>query len=116
MTRDVGDYLEDMLAYAGKTRAFVEGLSFDAFSRDEKTQMAVIRGLEVIGEAARQVPEDVQERFPEIPWREIIGMRNVLVHAYFGVKLRVVFDTATTFVPELIDRLPGIITAVGTPD
>jgi uncharacterized protein with HEPN domain len=92
MTRDVGDYLEDMLAYAGKTRAFVEGLSFDAFSRDEKTQMAVIRGLEVI------------------------GMRNVLVHAYFGVKLRVVFDTATTFVPELIDRLPGIITAVGTPD
>ena len=115
MTRDPRDYLEDMLAYAGKTRGFVEGLSFEAFSRDEKTQMAVIRGLEVIGEAARQVPDDIQERFPEIPWREIVGMRNLLVHAYFGVKLRVVFDTATTFVPELIDRLPAIIAEVDTP-
>ena len=116
MTRDPRDYLEDMLAYAGKTRGFVEGLSFDAFSQDEKTQMAVIRGLEIIGEAARQAPNDIQDRFPGIPWREIVGMRNVLVHAYFGVKLRVVFDTATTFVPELIDKLPAIIAEVGTSD
>lgn len=64
---------------------FIEDLDFDTFRNDRKTVDAVVRNLEVIGEAARYVPETVREKFDDIPWSSIIGMRSVLVHEYFGV-------------------------------
>lgn len=98
-----------MLDYARDAQAFVAGMDAEAFAADRKTQYAVLRALEVIGEAAKRVPPEVQDRFPEIPWRQIIGMRNIIAHDYLGIRLSRVFETATAFVPELVERLPGVI-------
>jgi uncharacterized protein with HEPN domain len=67
-------------------------MGYTAFASDEKTQDAVLRNLEVIGEAARALPEAIRDRAPNVEWRKIIAFRNVLVHEYFGVDLRIIWD------------------------
>lgn len=79
--------IEDMLDSAHAIEEFVEGLDFDAFRNDRKTVDAVVRNIEVIGEAARYVPETVRGQLKDIPWTDVIGMRSVLIHEYFGVDL-----------------------------
>jgi len=116
MKRDPRDYLDDILVHARKVREFIAGVSREAFAADDKTRFAVIRALEVVGEAARSVPPEICQRFPQIPWRRMVGMRNVLLHNYIGVDPQVVYDTATVFVPALIDELPAVIAALEQPD
>lgn len=113
MIRDHRDYLDDMLEHAGKVQAFVGGMAWSEFQADEKTRFATIRAIEVIGEAARRIPADTQARYPAIPWKHIIGMRNVLAHDYIGTNPRVVYDTATIFVPDLIAKLTAMIAELG---
>ena len=81
--------IEDMLDSAHAIEEFVEGLDFDGFRNDRKTVDAVVRNIEVIGEAARYVPETVRGQLTDIPWTDVIGMRSVLIHEYFGVDLQV---------------------------
>ena len=73
-----------MLENADKALSFVQGMDYDRFCTDDKAVYAVIRALEIIGEAARQIPEDLRQLNPDIPWREIAAMRNKLTHEYFG--------------------------------
>ena len=115
MTRDPAACLADMLDYARDAQAFVAGMTAESFAADRKTQFAILRALEVIGEAAKRVPAEVQNRFPEIPWRQIIGMRNVIAHDYLGIRLSRVFETATAFIPELVEQLPGVMAEVDRP-
>jgi uncharacterized protein with HEPN domain len=98
-----------MLDAAKKARAFVGEMSREQFEGDEKTLFAVIRALEIVGEAARRIPADFQAQFPAIPWQRIIGMRNILAHNYDGTDPRIVYDTAMIFVPELLRKLPEAI-------
>jgi len=112
VTRDAAACLADMLDYARDAQAFVAGMTAETFASDRKTQFAVLRALEVIGEAAKRVPADVQARYPDIPWRQINGMRNVIAHDYLGIRLSRVFETATAFIPGIIDRLPTIIAEI----
>ncbi len=112
MNRDFRDYLDDMLEHAEKAIAFAGGMDWPQFLADEKTRFAVVRAVEIIGEAARRVPEDFQDRHPQISWRRIIGMRNVLAHDYIGTNPRVVFDTVVIFPPELIAALQPLIQAL----
>jgi uncharacterized protein with HEPN domain len=79
----------------------VAGLTFAAFLDDDRTRDAVIRNIEVIGEAAKGIPDDVAAKVPGVEWRKIRGMRDVLAHAYFGVDPSVVWDVATTKIEEL---------------
>jgi uncharacterized protein with HEPN domain len=80
---------------------FVEGMEYEDFIRDDKTIFAVIRVIEVIGEAVKKIPEDVKKEYPEIPWREMAGMRDKLIHGYFGVNLKRIWKTVNEEIPPL---------------
>jgi len=107
------DYIRDMLESAEKALKFVSGMGFDEFKSDEKTQFAVVRALEIIGEGAKKIPKDLQGRYPEIPWREIAGTRDKLIHEYIGVNLMVVWRTLHEDLPPLIKHLEAMLQDFG---
>ena len=109
MNRTSLDYLEDILEYTKKALEFVEGIDYAAFEKDDKTNFAVLRALEVVGEATKHVPPDIRVRFPGIPWEDMAGMRDKLIHVYFGVDLKVVWDTATIRVPKLVPLMQRVV-------
>jgi len=107
--RGLRDYLEDILDNARKLRAFVAEMSFEKFAADEKTQYAVMRAAEIIGEATKRIPDEIRANYPDIPWRNMAGMRDFLIHQYQSVTARVLFTTATREIDVVIEQLPKII-------
>lgn len=108
MSRNVNLYLEDMLAAMRKIFKYVKGQTFDSFGKDAKTIDAVVRNLEIIGEAANNIPIEFKKQNREIPWAQIVGMRNKVIHEYFGVDLEILWQTIQADLPELesqIERL-----------
>ena len=103
------DYIQDMLESAEKAIAFLGDLSYEQFSEDDKTIYAVIRAIEIIGEAARKLPADIRDSYPEITWREIVGTRDKLIHDYFGVNLLVVWQTVRNDLPSLVEQLQALL-------
>jgi uncharacterized protein with HEPN domain len=101
MKKDYSDYLDDIINAITKAEQFIGKMSFEDFEQDEKTIFAVVRALEIIGEATKKLPESLKNKYPKIPWREISGMRNKLIHEYFGVNLRVVWDTVKKDIPKI---------------
>ena len=88
---------------------YVEGHSFEEFLRDDKTFDAVIRNLEVIGEAVKHVPQDLTAGHPDIPWRQIAGMRDFLAHVYFALDLEVLWNVVSVEVPKLASAVDEIL-------
>jgi uncharacterized protein with HEPN domain len=99
--RDIRDYLQDILNSIDLAQSFVLNMTFDEFQADPKTSFAVIRALEIIGEATKNIPIPIREQYPKIPWKGFTGMRDKLIHAYFGVNLEVVWDTIQQDLPQL---------------
>jgi uncharacterized protein with HEPN domain len=97
--------VEDILDAIAKIERYVHGLTFDQFKADEKTIDAVVRNLEVIGEAVRHLMARPEELPEAIPWGDVAGMRNILGHEYFGVDLQIVWQTVTTDLPLLKSEL-----------
>jgi len=103
------DYLRDIIEMMGKIEKFIQGMGFEDFKRDDKTNFAVFRALEVIGEASKHVPEAVKRRHPHIPWKRMAGMRDRLIHGYFGVDLEIVWQTVKRLIPDLKSKLEEVL-------
>ena len=101
MKREFIDYLNDIFSAIEKVELFTQGMDMEGFVEDEKTVFAVVRALEIIGEAAKKIPVQVRDRYPDVPWQEMAGIRDKLIHEYFGVKLEVVWNTVEKDLPEL---------------
>ena len=107
--RDWRMRIEDILDAISRIQDYTRGMTFEAFSHDRKTIDAVVRNITVIGEAAGNTPPAVAERHDEIPWREMRDFRNVVVHAYFCVDLKVLWDTVRVDLPPLVDPLRRLL-------
>jgi uncharacterized protein with HEPN domain len=103
------DYLEDIRECLAKAQAFVDGMTYEEFAVDEKTGFAVVRALEIVGEATKRLPAELKDRYPDLPWRSMAGMRDKLVHDYFGVNLEVVWETATLEAPGLEAEIRSLL-------
>jgi len=99
--RVVKDHVNDIIDSMNKAMKFIEGMSYEQFIRDDKTVFAVVRALEIIGEAVKKIPEEIRVKYPEIPWKGMAGMRNKVIHEYFGVNLKYVWETVGKRIPEL---------------
>jgi uncharacterized protein with HEPN domain len=101
MSRDPLLYVEDIYEACEKVKRYSQGSDREEFFQDDMRVDAVIRNLEIIGEAVRYIPEFVRSAMPEVPWTQISGMRNVLAHAYFGIDPDIVWDVVTNKVEPL---------------
>lgn len=99
--RKHGDFLQDILDSINNIEIFIEGYSLADFMNDRKTVSAVLWNLQVIGEAAKHIPEDVGSLYAEIPWKDMTQMRDKVSHGYFGLNFEVVWDTATRDLPRV---------------
>ncbi|MBI5651299.1 MAG: DUF86 domain-containing protein [Chloroflexi bacterium] len=97
------DYLQDIVDHAEKAMRFVRGVSFDDFCDNEEKVFAVVKMLEIVGEAARHLPKSVRDKYASIPWKQVVGMRDKMTHEYFSVDLEVVWRTVHEDLPPLRD-------------
>jgi uncharacterized protein with HEPN domain len=111
--RDVSLYLRDILEAMIAIEGFVEGQSFDDFRADDKTSSAVVRKFEVIGEAAKQIPEEIRNKYTTVPWKEMAGMRDRLIHFYFGIKYELVWHTIEDVIPIVKPVIQEMLKDIG---
>ncbi|MEE9294799.1 MAG: DUF86 domain-containing protein [Phycisphaerae bacterium] len=109
MPRNYSVYLQDMLEAARKVHSYTEGLTKEAFATDDRTVDAVVRNLEVLGEAAKGIPDEFRQSHPAIPWKRISGLRDVLIHEYFGIDLDIVWDIVQNKTPPLERELRKLL-------
>jgi len=101
MSREFKAYLKDILEAIEKIERYTKKLSFNQFSTNELVQDGVVRNLEIIGEAVKNIPDDIKKQKNGIEWRKIIGLRDILIHAYFGIDVDIVWDIIKNKIPEL---------------
>jgi uncharacterized protein with HEPN domain len=93
-------YFDDMLTAINRIMEYTENYDYTSFKRDYKTVDAVIRNFEIIGEAAKNIPDGIKERYPDVPWDEMYYLRNRISHAYFGIDYEIIWDIITKYLPE----------------
>ena len=113
MKREYWDYLEDISDSLNTIKDFTAGMTFEAFKQDRKTIFAVVRALEIIGEATKNLPPEVKNRFDAIPWKDMARMRDKLIHEYFGVDLDTVWKTVQEDVPAVRELLTKLMESLG---
>lgn len=101
MKRDVLIYIKDIIDNMNHAEDFVKGMNYRDFVKEERTNYAVLRCIEIMGEAAKHVPEAIRKKYPDIPWKDIAGMRDKVIHFYFGVHLERVWKVITDDIPQI---------------
>ena len=100
--REIADYIDDISNAIAEVEEFTRGMNYEDFAADKKTVNAVIRSLEVLGEASKHIPASFRKKHPDIPWTKMAGMRDVLIHDYMGVDLKTVWNVIRVRLPELM--------------
>jgi len=101
--------VEDILASIEKIKEYTQGMNYEQFQADAKTVDAVIRNMEIIGEAAGYIPLEIQEKYPELAWLEMRGMRNIMAHEYFGISLPIIWRAIEKDLTPLADGLNKLL-------
>lgn len=106
--RDDPELLQDILEAARRITSYTAGLTYETFLADIKTQDAVTRNLEIVGEAVKKLSDAVRDAHPKIPWRSMSGLRDRLIHDYFGVNFDIVWEIASKELPQIVPELEEI--------
>jgi uncharacterized protein with HEPN domain len=109
MKRKVFLYIKDILENMEKAERFIEGMDLEKLKNDEKTTYAIVRCIEVIGEATKQIPAEIREKYSDIPWRDMAGMRDKLIHFYFGLNTEKVWLVIKEDIPRIKPLLKGML-------
>lgn len=105
-------YIQDTIEAMKKIEEYSKGLSFDEFSEDCKTIDAIIRNFEIIGEATKNIPEEMKKEYPEVPWKRMAGIRDKLIHEYFGVDTDILWKAIKEELPEIKSKIEKILTEI----
>lgn len=109
MKRDYRLFIEDILDCIEKIEQFVGDLSFDEFVKDDKTSSAVVRKLEIIGEATKNIPMYIREKYEDLPWNDMAKMRDKIIHAYFGINYKIIWNVIKERLPEIKPTIGQIL-------
>lgn len=102
-------FIEDILDSINKIEEYIKGMNYEVFAKNRLVIDAVIRNLEIIGEAAKNIPANERDKTPDIPWRRMVGLRNIAVHEYFGVDLSIVWRIITKNLPETKPKIEKML-------
>lgn len=107
--RDYRMYLQDIFECIERVEEYISGLSYEEFAGDQKTVDAVLRNIEIVGEATKHIPDHMRNEYPDVPWRKMAGMRDKVIHGYFNVIYTIVWETATHDLPSVKSKIREIL-------
>jgi len=102
-------FFEDTIDAMNKIESYIKDLDYDSFSQNNMIIDAVVRNLEIIGEAIKNIPDNIIDKYPDIPWKRMIGLRNIVIHAYFGIDLENIWKIITDNIPEVKPEIVKIL-------
>ncbi len=109
MSHEFLDYVEDILDAMQKAEALLEDVTYDQFEADFRINFAVIRALEIVGEATKRLPPSLRQQYPAIPWRDMAGMRDRIIHGYDTVDLRIVWNVVRRDIPQIKSQMQQVL-------
>ncbi len=101
-------FIDDIIEAMGSIVEYLNGLTYEEFSNDRMRIDAVLRNVQIIGEAAKNTPDEIKERYPNVPWRRMVGLRNIVVHSYFGIDLETIWTIGKENIPDTMDLMVQI--------
>ncbi|MEK6583136.1 MAG: DUF86 domain-containing protein [Nitrospirota bacterium] len=114
MKREFGFFIKDILEHIEKVESFIGDMSYEDFIRDTKTNFAVVRCVEIVGEAAKNIPDSIREKYKQVPWKYLTGKRDKIAHFYFGIDLKRVWEVATVKLPPLKPNIQQILADIAS--
>lgn len=108
MSRQPDVYLNDMLGAIEKIHRYTFKMSYESFEKDELVQDATIRNLEILGEAAKKIPDEIKQAYSDVEWKKVAGLRDILIHDYFGIDTVIIWDVIQNKLPSLQKSLRKI--------